>query len=130
MRDSAVYAPAAAVAAQAEKHDAMTDYPSTPVINRLAKRIAFYYHNDSAHAVALAGTFTGWQASIPFSRNGNGMWKAEIPMLPPGTYLYKFVVDNRIWVDDPENLFREPDRFNGFNSRFSIDPDAHAVTCA
>lgn len=112
---------AAVNASVAEKHTVHSDYPSTPVINRPAQRITFYYHNDNAHAVALTGTFNGWQKMIMLSRNGSGIWKAEIPMLPAGTYLYKFVVDNRDWMDDPENLYREPDGFNGYNSRFTIE---------
>lgn len=112
---------AAVSASLREKHTMHSDYPSTPVINTLAQRITFYYHNDAAHSVALVGSFSDWKTTMLFTRNGNGIWKAEIPMLPGGTYLYKFLVDNKLWVNDPENLFREPDGFNGLNSRFVIE---------
>jgi 1,4-alpha-glucan branching enzyme len=112
---------AAVNASLAEKHTSHSEYPSTPIINTLAQRITFYYHNDSASSVALVGSFNDWKATMLFKRNGNGIWKAEIPMIPKGTYLYKFVVDNRVWVDDPENLYREPDGFNGLNSRFVVE---------
>jgi serine protease AprX len=112
---------AAVTASLAEKHTMHADYPSTPVINRLARKISFYYHNDTANSVALVGSFNDWKTGLLFGRNGHGIWKAEIPMLPQGTYFYKFLVDNRVWVGDPENLFSEPDGFNGLNSRFTID---------
>jgi serine protease AprX len=112
---------AAVGASLAEKHTMHSDYPSTPVINTLTQKIAFYYHNDSSNSVALVGSFNDWKATMFFKRNGNGIWKAEIPMLPKGTYRYKFLVDSRVWFDDPENLYREPDGFNGLNSRFTIE---------
>lgn len=107
-------------AALEEKHIATGDYPSTPVINMHERVLTFFFHHDGATRVALAGSFNGWQPTIALHRNGNAVWKAEIPMLPAGTYLYKFVVDNKAWVNDPENLFQEPDGLNGFNSRFTI----------
>lgn len=105
----------------AERHAATGDYPNSPVVDRLNRRIIFYYHNDDANAVVLAGTFNGWSTnSTLFIRNGRGIWKAELPLLPPGKYLYKFIIDNKAWIPDPENLFREPDGFNGLNSRLTI----------
>jgi hypothetical protein len=48
------------------------------------------------------------------------LWKVDIPMLSPGTYRYKFVLDGGIWVHDPENLHRESDGYRGLNSVFTI----------
>jgi serine protease AprX len=115
--------PRAAVAASlTEKHVRTGDFPNSPVVDRVNRRILFYYHNDEAHSVVLSGSFNGWSTnSTMFIRNGRGIWKAELPMLPPGRYHYKFVVDNKAWIPDPENVFREPDGFNGLNSWFTLD---------
>ncbi len=94
--------------------------PSTPIIDTNAQRITFYYHNDTANNVALAGTFNEWRPTILLKQEWRRIWKVEIPMLPSGTYQYKFVVDGRIWNHDPENLHRESDAFGGFNSVFTI----------
>ncbi len=112
---------AAVTASLAERNTMHYDYPSTPVINALVQKITFYYHDDSAYSIALVGSFNNWTTTLLLTRNGTGIWKVEIPMLPKGTYLYKFLVNNRVWVDDPENLYREPDGFNGLNSRFTIE---------
>lgn len=117
-----VDARAAVLRSMVEKHIARTDFPNSPAIDRINRKVIFYYHDDQAHTVALAGSFNAWQPkSDLFSRSGNGIWKAEIPLPQSGVYLYKFVVDHRRWVSDPENAYREPDGFNGLNSRFTVD---------
>ena len=73
--------------------------------------------DDTAHKVALAGSFNNWSnAATMFFRNGGGVWKAEIPMLPAGKYAYKFVVNGSSWVSDPANALTEPDGLDGINN--------------
>ena len=105
-----------------EIHGGASDFPDSPVIDWFNQRIIFYYHNDEAKSVALAGSFNDWRPNaMLFSKNGRGIWKAEISMLPKGTHLYKFVLDGKEWVADPENSHREPDGFNGLNSKVVIE---------
>ena len=79
-------------------------------------KLVFWYHNDSAKSVALAGDFNGWNPqSIYFTRHESGMWQAEISLLPTGSYEYKLVVDGA-WLDDPSNGLKAADDHGGFNS--------------
>jgi hypothetical protein len=55
----------------------------------------------------------------------NGIWKIEIPMLPAGWYHYKFFVDDRMWMEDIDNPYREPYGFNDFNSILIDEPAAN-----
>lgn len=105
-----------------EAHGGGADFPDSPVIDWFNQRIIFYYHNDEAQSVALAGSFNDWKPNaMLFKKNGRGIWRAEISMLPKGKHFYKFVVDNsREWIADPENSHREPDGFGGANSKLTI----------
>ena len=96
--------------------------PVSPHINNEARSIAFYMHHDSATQVSLAGSFNGWTPDTLLLQPGrNGLWKIEIPLLPPGRYQYKFFVDDAMWIEDVNNLYREPDGFMGFNSILIIE---------
>jgi hypothetical protein len=55
-----------------------------------------------AKDVALVGDFNGWDehATPMLRRNGNGTWTAQVA-LPPGRYVYAFVVDGGRWLVDP-----------------------------
>jgi len=95
--------------------------PLSPFFDFANNKIIFYYHDHHARRVTVAGSFNNWQPEqYLFTNDGNGLWTAEIPILPAGHYSYKFVVDEQRWIDDPENPFREPDRYNGLNSRLII----------
>ncbi|HEY8188454.1 MAG TPA: alpha/beta fold hydrolase [Pyrinomonadaceae bacterium] len=71
--------------------------------------------HPNAKSVALAGTFNSWNTqSTPMTRKGDD-WSVSIN-LAPGTYRYKFVVDQVRWTVDPENLQTEDDGEGHINS--------------
>ncbi len=95
---------------------------SSPYINKRKKAIEFYIQNPCASHVSLAGTFNHWaHDSLLMEPSANGLWKIEIPMLPKGTYHYKFYVDDKTWLEDIDNPYREPDGLNGFNSILRVE---------
>lgn len=114
--------PPAAVDMALKENHPFLNRPPSPFIDRTLSKIVFYFHNHDVRSVSLAGSFNGWEPNqIFFDYYGEGRWRLEIPMLPNGFYLYKFVLDGWRWIDDPENVFREPDGFNGLNSRLWIE---------
>lgn len=83
-------------------------------------KLVFWYHNDSAKSVSLAGEFNDWNPQAAFfARYQSGMWQAEIELLPAGSYEYKLVVDGQ-WLDDPSNGLKVTDNHGGFNSVLHI----------
>ena len=64
--------------------------------------VYFEYYNPSAMTVSIAGTFNSW------NKNKNHLYKLGnnwfiFLNLKPGNYEYKFVIDGKKWVKDPEN---------------------------
>ena len=103
----------------------MKPYPS-PEVNARQNTISFYVQDECASQVSLAGTFNHWAQDVLLMEPGkNGIWKIEIPMLPAGRYHYKFFVDDKMWMEDIDNPYREPDGFNGFNSILVIEPQTN-----
>ncbi len=95
---------------------------TSPHINGRQKTIGFYVQHDCASQISLAGSFNHWAPDVLLLEPGkNGVWKIEIPMLPAGRYQYKFFVDDRSWIEDVNNPYREPDGFSGFNSILIIE---------
>jgi len=83
-------------------------------------------NHPRAKSVALAGTFNNWNAqSTPLARKGAD-WSVSTK-LPPGKYLYKFVIDGERWTVDPENSQTEGDSQGNVNSVLSIVVDNHAA---
>ncbi len=97
----------------------------SPQINPQEKTIKFFFHNDYASHVSLAGasqvsvagSFNNWAKDVLLMEpDKEGLWEIEIPMLPQGKYSYKFFIDDKLWVEDIDNPYREPDGVTGFNS--------------
>lgn len=61
----------------------------------------FKYKSPDAKTVELMGEWNGWK-SIAMSKDSDGVWTAKVT-LSPGTYAYKFLVDGKDWVFDPDN---------------------------
>ena len=96
--------------------------PVSPYIDGQRHRISFRVQHDCASQVALAGSFNHWAKDVYLMEPGaNAVWTIEIPMLPAGRYHYKFLVDDRQWIEDVNNPFREPDGFSDFNSILLVE---------
>jgi 1,4-alpha-glucan branching enzyme len=93
----------------------------SPVINSRKKTIEFHIENGCASQISLVGSFNHWAQDVLLMHpSKNGLWKIEIPMLPKGKYYYKFFIDDRMWVEDVDNPYREPDGVHGWNSVLNV----------
>lgn len=76
-------------------------------------------------SVHVAGSFNGWAGTIagggwPLSYSAvDKRWKTE-KALDPGSYSYKFVLDEKEWIADPSNPRTMPDGFGGQNSVLTV----------
>ena len=74
--------------------------PAPPAITSAGVRFVVAY--PEARTVALAGSFNGWSTKThllaPSGRSG--VWALVVP-LPPGEYLFMFVVDGNRWLTPP-----------------------------
>jgi len=97
----------------------------SPKIDEEKQTIQFFLESDYANKVSLdgfnqvslVGSFNQWAQDVLLMKcDGDGVWQIEIPLLPKGKYHYKFLVDDKVWIEDIANSKREPDGFAGFNS--------------
>lgn len=98
-----------------EEHNQSFAHVGAPRVE--AGKLVFTHHDDEARSVAVAGDFNDWNwARQRCVRNGDGIWRTELPLLAAGRYHYEFVIDGARWQDDPGNGMKEPDEYGGFNS--------------
>ena len=78
-----------------------------------------YRPAGQATKVCVSGSFNGWaKDSIELQADESGVFRKTVP-LEPGTYTYKFVVDDK-WTPDESNPLHESDGFGGNNSVVKI----------
>jgi serine protease AprX len=85
-------------------------------------KIIFYYHDDSATEVFLAGDFNDWKTGeIRFTKSADGIWRAAINSLKSGRYRYKFDVGGEFWTEDLSHGLKEEDGLGGFHSILIVE---------
>jgi 1,4-alpha-glucan branching enzyme len=61
----------------------------------------FKYKAADATSVELMGEWNDWKA-VPMTKGDDGVWTAKVT-LSAGTYGYKFLVNGKDWIFDPDN---------------------------
>ncbi|MDZ5471857.1 type I pullulanase [Bacillus sp. 31A1R] len=72
----------------------------SPVIN--ADGTTTFKFTGDANRVRVAGSFTSWQDGAKDMTKVDGVWQLTFE-LAPGTYQYKFILDEGNWITDPGN---------------------------
>src|SRR4051794_23123514 len=85
----------------------------------------FRYKSPEAQSVSLMGEFNSWKGAS-MTKESDGVWSIKVT-LAPGTYGYKFLVDGKNWVFDPDNSPRKKVDGNE-NSAVAISDDAASTT--
>lgn len=86
----------------------------------------FSFKAPTAQSVLLVGDFTQWlKEPIALHKEVDGIWKGTA-WLAPGTYHYRFLVDNE-WCDDPQCKVRVPNPFGTQNDVIQVGPSAHKL---
>jgi hypothetical protein len=80
------------------------------------KTVSFRIEAPQASKVSVTGNFNGWDHdSRQLRRRKDGVWWTNL-RLSPGTYEYKFVIDDQHWQEDPANPQRVLNEHGTFNS--------------
>jgi multiple sugar transport system permease protein len=84
--------------------------------------VIFEYINKTAQRVSVAGEINEWNLNANPMIGADGVWLLRMDDLKPGKYEYKFVVNGKKWITDPENK-----EFRNENSLIEI-PEKGVIT--
>ena len=79
------------------------------------------------HSVAVVGEFNDWdEEKNLMQKNEAGNWQVELELLP-GTYRYRFLINDKIYLNDPSaNLYDFDDNYD-LMSCINIDEDGQRL---
>ncbi|MBI2265808.1 MAG: isoamylase early set domain-containing protein, partial [Armatimonadetes bacterium] len=85
------------------------------------KVVLVFHPPQPARTVHVVGSFNHWdrEATPLEGPSGDGAFRGVL-YLPPGRYVYKFLVDGRKWIPDPSASRTEDDGFGGRNSVLEV----------
>ena len=88
----------------------------------LSNQLYFHQHSDFCQAeecpaVDIAGSFNSWQR-VSMVRQPDGAWTTTLK-LEPGSYQFKFIVDDNVWRHDPGQPTTD-DNMGGLNNVIEV----------
>ena len=110
-----LHAGKAVAAALALKERASVIQHKSPYI--AGDTVTFIYRDPRARRLEIRGEWNNWQTFGLFGQQIEfGVWIAEMPKPANGFYAYRFLVDDKTWLDDPENPNRRNNLYGEYDS--------------
>ena len=75
-------------------------------------------HHIWANSIALVGEFNDWNAQSHFlhQTRDDGEWHIALDLPQNRTYRFRYLIDNREWMDDDHTDGYAPNPYGGFDS--------------
>ena len=79
-------------------------------------KVKFSLQPESAEVVEILGLNSDWNHSIIMSKKKDGTFSADVNLPKDSKHEFKYLVDNALWINDPEADSEVPNVFGGSNS--------------
>lgn len=83
-------------------------------------KVKFSFKPEHAETVEILGLNSDWQHSIIMSKKKDGSFSADVNLPKDSRHEFKYLVDEKIWANDPEADAQAPNAFGGTNSVISL----------
>lgn len=109
----------AVAAAYAEHHHGAELVTVTPTLTPAG--VVFLLHDHDVKNLRVFGSWNNWQKpGLAARQREQGIWMTAPLPLPKGQYTYKFLANDKNWMDDPANPHKASDGHGGVNSSFVV----------
>jgi len=79
-------------------------------------KVKFSFKPDSAETVQIRGLNSDWQKSVGMTRKKDGTFAVEVTLPKDSTHQFKYLVNEKDWLNEPQADSQEPNEFGGSNS--------------
>ena len=79
-------------------------------------KVKFTFKPENAETVEILGLNSDWENSIYMSRKKDGSFTCDISLPKNSEHEFKYRVNAKEWINDPEADTEKPNAFGGSNS--------------
>ena len=79
-------------------------------------KVKFSLKADEAETIAILGLNSDWSNSVTMSRKKDGSFSADVNLPKDSIHEFKYLVNETLWLNDPEADKEVPNVFGGSNS--------------
>jgi len=79
-------------------------------------KVKFSFKTENAETIAIVGLNSDWKQSVSMNKKKDGSFAAELNLPKDSTHEFKYLVNETLWINDPEADKEVPNVFGGSNS--------------
>ena len=79
-------------------------------------KVKFSFKVENAETIEILGLNSDWQNSIFMSKKKDGSFSADVTLPKDSKHEFKYLVNEKEWINEPEADLQEPNEFGGNNS--------------
>ncbi len=79
-------------------------------------KVKFTFKPEEAETVEILGLNSDWKNSIVLSKKKDGSFTADVSLPKNTEHEFKYLIDQKLWINEPEADHQKPNAFGGNNS--------------
>ena len=79
-------------------------------------KVKFSFKIDNAETVQIRGLNSDWQTSVLMTKKKDGSFTADVTLPKDSKHQFKYLVDEKEWLTEPQADRQEPNEFGSSNS--------------
>jgi hypothetical protein len=83
-------------------------------------KVKFSFKVENAETVEILGLNSDWENSVIMSRKKDGSFSADVNLPKDSTHEFKYLVDQKEWLNEPEADKEVPNVYGGSNSVITL----------
>ena len=83
-------------------------------------KVKFSFKVENAETIEILGLNSDWENSVIMSRKKDGSFSADVNLPKDSTHEFKYLVDQKEWLNEPEADKEVPNVYGGSNSVITL----------
>jgi 1,4-alpha-glucan branching enzyme len=79
-------------------------------------KVKFSFRDENAETVEILGLNNDWETPIVMARKKDGTFTSEVSLPKNAEYEFKYRINGKEWMNDPDADAQRPNEFGGTNS--------------
>ena len=79
-------------------------------------KVKFSFIIDNAETVQIRGLNSDWQTSVLMTKKKDGSFTADVTLPKDSKHQFKYLVNEKEWLNEPQADRQEPNEFGSSNS--------------
>jgi hypothetical protein len=83
-------------------------------------KVKFSFNVENAETIEILGLNSNWENSIIMSKKKDGSFSADVNLPKDSTHEFKYLVNEKEWLNEPEADTVKPNEYGGTNSVITL----------